>query len=242
MKTLLTSLLGCSLATATMAAAPASVDTLTLNLADAVALALDESFQARALALDLEAAGHDVDAARGRFRTRADLDLVLPELEERVQGVTVPGELPRYDTYGHREFSARLSVTQPLPTDGEVSLSAQAYQREDTVYDSLADQEIDQSTFFNSYEVSLSQPLLQPNGLTEDATSPLDADYSNQYDGDIAGPGAGGGGPFGRAGGPCGRGRLRRQRPQRHPRPRHDPGRGRRDRRRDPPPAAGPGA
>ncbi|MBD3222307.1 hypothetical protein GF314_13800 [bacterium] len=143
----------------------APADSVTLGLADAIAIALDESFQARTLAMDLAAAGHDVDAARGRFRTRADLDLVLPELEERVQGVTVPGELPRYDTYGHQEFSAQLSVTQPLPTDGEVSLRAHGYHREDTVYDSVLDAETDQSTFFNSYEVALSQPLLQPNGL-----------------------------------------------------------------------------
>ncbi len=34
--------------------------------------------------------------------------------------------------------------------------------------------------------------LLQPTGMTEEASSPLDADYSNQYDGDIAGAGAGG--------------------------------------------------
>jgi len=143
----------------------AGPDTLTLDLESAIALALDESFQARVLAMDLAAAGHEVDAARGRFRTRADLDLVLPELEERVQGVSVPGELPRYDTYGHREFSARLSVTQPLPTDGDVSLRAHAYHREDTVYDPALDAEAEQSTFFNSYEIALSQPLLQPNGL-----------------------------------------------------------------------------
>jgi outer membrane protein TolC len=130
-----------------------------------VALALDESFQARTLAMDLRAAGHDVDAARGRFRTRADLDLVLPELEERVQGVSVPGELPRYDTYGHQEFRAQLRVTQPLPTDGEVSLHAHAYHREDTVYDPALAADAEQSTFFNSYEIALSQPLLQPNGL-----------------------------------------------------------------------------
>ncbi|MEZ4387146.1 MAG: TolC family protein [Candidatus Krumholzibacteriia bacterium] len=147
------------------AAEPAPVDTLRLGLSEAVALALDESFQARSLALDLAAAGHDVDAARGRFRTRADLDLVLPELEERVQGVSVPGELPRYDTYGHREFSAQLSVTQPLPTDGELSLRAHAYHRQDTVYDPAAAADSDQSTVVNSYEVALSQPLLQPNTL-----------------------------------------------------------------------------
>ena len=31
--------------------------------------------------------------------------------------------------------------------------------------------------------------LLQPTGMTEETASPLDADYSNQYDGEIAGPG-----------------------------------------------------
>lgn len=146
-------------------AAPAPTDTLDLSLADAVALALDESFQARTLAMELAAAGHEVDAARGRFRTRADLDLVLPELQERVQGVSVPGELPRYDTYGHREFSAQLSVTQPLPTDGEVSVRAHAYHREDSVYDPVLDADSDQTTLVNSYELALSQPLLQPNNL-----------------------------------------------------------------------------
>ncbi len=41
-----------------------------------------------------------------------------------------------------------------------------------------------------SAETGDSLDLLQPNGLTEDSNSPLDADYSNQYDGDIAGAGA----------------------------------------------------
>jgi len=152
-------------ATVALAQVPAPGDTLRLDLNQALALALDESFQAQALALDLDAAGRNVDAARGRFRTRADLDLVLPELEERVQGVSQPGELPTYDTYGHSEYSAQLSVTQPLPTDGDISLRAHAYHREDTVYDPVLDADSEQSTFFNSYELALSQPLLQPNNL-----------------------------------------------------------------------------
>lgn len=160
---LLTALLA-GMATAQITS-PAAADTLHLTLEQALTLALDESFQAQALALDLDAAGRNVDAARGRFRTRADLDLVLPELEERVQGVSQPGELPTYDTYGHSETSAQLSVTQPLPTDGAVSLRAHAYHRKDTVYDPSLDDDRDQSTFFNSYELALSQPLLQPNNL-----------------------------------------------------------------------------
>ncbi len=159
---ILLSALACALPAA---AADAPGDTLVLDLNRAVALALDESFQARALAMDLDAAGYDVTAARGRFHTRADLTVVAPELQEQVQGVTVPGELPSYGTYGHSEVNARLDVTQPLPTDGEISVSAEGYHRKDTVYDSSIDADRDRRTFFNSYEVALSQPLLQPNGL-----------------------------------------------------------------------------
>lgn len=159
-------LLAVVLATTTLAAAPAvaPADTATLTLDQAIAIALVESHTARVMALDLTAAGHDVDAARGRFRTRADLT-VAGEKEEQVRGVSVPGELPSYDTYGHEELSANLQVTQPLPTSGEVSLSGHAYQLDDSVYDPATDTDTEQRTFFNSYSLSFSQPLLQPNTL-----------------------------------------------------------------------------
>ncbi len=140
-------------------------DTLAFDVGDAVALALDESFQARTLAMELSAASYQVDAARGRFRTRADLELVLPDLVEQVQGQTIPGQLPRYDSYGHREISAQMQVTQPLPTDGDVSFRIHAYQADDSVYDPNSDSESKQSTYFNSYEIAVDQPLFQPNSL-----------------------------------------------------------------------------
>jgi len=143
----------------------ASADSLTIDLNQAIAMALGDSYSSRVLDLSLSRAGHDVSAAKGRFRTHADLQLELPELVEGVQRVQVPGSLPRYDSYGSREASATLALNQPLPTDGEISLSGHLYQQEDTFYDPVNEQTSDQSTFFNSYEISLTQPLFTPNDL-----------------------------------------------------------------------------
>lgn len=146
-------------------AVSAAGDTLTLDLSRAILLALDESHSSHVLDLSLAGAEHDVAAAKGRFGTHADAQFALPEFEEGVQRVQVAGDLPRYDSYGSREMSATLQLTQPLPTDGEISLSGHLYQQDDSYYDQLAEETLDQRTFFNSYEVSLRQPLFTPNEL-----------------------------------------------------------------------------
>ena len=155
----------CLLLLPLLATAPAAGDTLVVDLNRAVALALDDSYAAATLDLGLESAEYDVAAAKGRFRTQANAQFALPSLEEGVQRVQVPGDLPRYDSYGSREVSGTLSLDQPLPTDGQVSLSGHIYQQEDTYYDPVADATAEQKTFFNSYEVSLQQPLFTPNQL-----------------------------------------------------------------------------
>jgi outer membrane protein TolC len=148
-----------------LAPASAGNDTLGLDLSQAILLALDESHSSQVLDLSLAGAEHDVAAAKGRFRTNADAQFALPDLQEGVQRVQVPGDLPRYDSYGSREMSAQLQLNQPLPTDGEVSLTGHLYQQDDSFYDPTSEQTEEQRTFFNSYEVSLRQPLFTPNEL-----------------------------------------------------------------------------
>lgn len=150
-----------------LALAPASTgsDTLGLDLSQAILLALDESHSSQVLDLSLAGAEHDVAAAKGRFRTNADAQFALPDLQEGVQRVHVPGTLPRYDSYGSLEMSAKLQLNQPLPTDGQVSLTGHLYQQDDSFYDPVSEQTEDQRTFFNSYELSLRQPLFTPNEL-----------------------------------------------------------------------------
>ena len=91
-----------------LAPATAGSDTLGLELSQAILLALDESHSSQVLDLSLAGAEHDVAAAKGRFRTYADAQFALPDLQEGVQRVQVPGYLPRYDSYGRREMSAKL--------------------------------------------------------------------------------------------------------------------------------------
>lgn len=165
MHTIITALLLPIIAAAPDPVALAPADTLNLELTDALELALGDSYSARVLDLSLERAEHDVLAAKGRFRTSADLNLELPEWEEGVQRVQVPGDLPRYDSYGTQTFSATLGVNQPLPTDGQISLSGNIYQQDDSYFDTILDATEEQRTFFNSYEVSLRQPLFAPNDL-----------------------------------------------------------------------------
>jgi outer membrane protein len=145
--------------------AAAPNDTLTVDLSEAIALAMGDSYSATILDMSLSQAKHEVAAAKGRFGTQADIQVTLPELEEGVQRVQVPGDLPRYDSYGSREMRTTLQLKQPLPTDGVISLSGHVYQQNDTYYDQVLDQTQEQQTFFNSYDISLSQPLFAPNQL-----------------------------------------------------------------------------
>lgn len=148
-----------------LAPATAGGDTLALDLSKAVLLALDQSYSSQVLDLNLAGAEHDVAAAKGRFRTHAGAEFELPDLEEGVQRVQVPGDLPRYDSYGSLEMSATLALNQPLPTDGEISLAGHLYRQDDSYYDQVSEQTEEQRTFFNSYEISLRQPLFTPNEL-----------------------------------------------------------------------------
>jgi len=147
------------------AAADAPADTVSLTLAAALDLALTDGYEVRVVRLDLLQAEQDVAAARGRFKTQVGLEFDAPNYDESVQGVSVPGQLPQYTTYGSREWRAGLSLTQPLPTNGSIGLSGDVYHRTDTVYDDLTDANLESRTFFNSYRIDFAQPLLVPNAL-----------------------------------------------------------------------------
>jgi outer membrane protein len=138
---------------------------LTLTLNEAISLALEESHSARTQRLNLLEAEQNVRAARGRFKTQLGLELDAPNYNESVQGVSLPGELPQYTTYGSREWRTRLTLRQPLPTDGSIGLDADVYHRTDSVFDDATGSTRRSRTLFNSYQVSFSQPLLVPNTL-----------------------------------------------------------------------------
>lgn len=143
----------------------APVDTTALTLTESLDLALAESYDARVVRLALIQAEQDVAAARGRFKTQVDLEIDAPNYNESVQGVSQPGQLPEYTTYGSSEWRAGLQLTQPLPTNGSIGLSGDVYHRTDSVYDDAEDSTLESRTLFNSYRLDFFQPLLVPNTL-----------------------------------------------------------------------------
>ena len=136
---------------------------LTLN--DAVALALEKSYDARMVRLRLIEAGQNVKAQKGRFKTQVNLQLDSPDFQEQVQSTRIPNEVPYYNTTGSLRWQSYLSVTQPLPTNGYISLSSYLYQVRESVFEDQLDITQKAKRFYSSFRLQLNQPLFVPNTL-----------------------------------------------------------------------------
>lgn len=147
------------------AAAEADSALASLKLQDAVSLALDKGYQAKIERLRLIQAQQNVAASRGRFRTQVDLTLDSPDFRQRVQAFQQPDELPQYNTVGTTRWASGLSITQPLPTDGRVSLTSSLYQTKESVLLEDIDEDEKRKQFWSSFRLELRQPLFVPNQL-----------------------------------------------------------------------------
>jgi len=143
---------------------PASAqEPLRLSLDDAISVALADGFQARDILLQLERAQELQRAAEGRFKTNADLFLTSPDFAERFEEAINPDDGSTFYVSRRRtEWSGLLSVNQPLPTNGTLSLRGQLDQIDTEVLDSDV---ASTSNFFTSVSLNLDQPLFVPNSL-----------------------------------------------------------------------------
>ncbi len=136
-----------------------------LTLGQALELALEKSYDSRVIRLTLIQAEQNVKASRGRFRTRINMQLNAPAFEERVQQVRIPDENPFYNTIGSLQWQNLLTITQPLPTDGTVSLRTNLFQTRESIYRDQLDQTDKDKRFYTSMRLTLNQPLFVPNNL-----------------------------------------------------------------------------
>ena len=91
---------------------------VTLTLNNAIELALEKSYNARMVHLRLIRAEENVKAQKGQFKTQISMRLDSPDFQEQVQSFRIPDEVPYYNTVGSLRWQNRLSITQPLPTNG----------------------------------------------------------------------------------------------------------------------------
>ena len=109
----------------------ATCETL-LTLEDAIDIALEEGFKMKSLRLSLIQAEQNRLAARHRFYTQVDMRLFAPSWREDIREVPVPNSLPIYNNLGTLRYQGRLDITQPLPTDGTLTLRSNLYQSKDS--------------------------------------------------------------------------------------------------------------
>ena len=136
-----------------------------LTLQDAIKIALEESYDKKSLLLSLTESEESYKAAKYRFRTQVEMDLSVPSWSERISPVQVANSIPIYSRFGTMRMSGELSIRQPLPTDGYISLRSQLYQSNESIDFADTTETLKGKTFFSSIGLVLNQPLFTYNRL-----------------------------------------------------------------------------
>jgi len=101
-----------------------------LDLASSIALAGERSHSMRILQEGLDMSKYELKSATSRFKTHVDLDLYAPNYTETVRewedstGIT-------FFSVKQLRYSGRLTIDQPLPTDGSIFLRSGIYNTDD---------------------------------------------------------------------------------------------------------------
>ncbi len=136
-----------------------------LTLDQSIELALSGSYQARSLLLEKQRAEQSKLAAAGRFKTNAELAIDSPSFAESFSAVEVPNEPVQYNATGTTDWNGRITVRQPLPTNGALSLTSSLQQVNTSTFIDETDERIRDNRFFTSLRLGLNQPLFVPNTL-----------------------------------------------------------------------------
>ncbi len=159
--------------TAAMAASlflliPAASAQKTLTLQDAIDIALEKSYDMKSIRLTMIQAEQGLIAAKNSFKTNVQMTFDAPRWSENVSAIQVPNALPIYNNTGTMAYRGGLTVTQPLPTNGNLSLTSSFSQTKSNTYLADTDNNLKQSNFLSSLTLRLNQPLFSINRIQLD--------------------------------------------------------------------------
>jgi outer membrane protein TolC len=121
-----------------------------LNLKQSLERAMDQSFRMRNLREDLKQAKFQLKAATHMFRTNVDMNITFPGYTETIQ--QFQDSLGTYYTHLKQSiYESNLTISQPLPTDGNIYIRAGIYTLQD-FHKSRSDAKL-------STRIGLNQPL-----------------------------------------------------------------------------------
>lgn len=134
-----------------------------ITLRDAIDIALTKGYDMKALRLQLVQAEQNLVAAKNSFKTNADMSINAPKWTESISSVDVANSLPVYNRTSSEAYGTELTVTQPLPTDGTLSLTSSLRRTRKTV---ASDTTTSRGTdFVSSMTLEFTQPLFTINSI-----------------------------------------------------------------------------
>lgn len=121
-----------------------------LGLEESIEIAKQQSHRMLILQQNLEIAKYNLKAATNRFRTRIDLGFIVPKYSENIVAQEDTSGILYYPQQ-QLLYSGEILISQPLPTDGEITLSTGLLNVDNYYNDN-------KSIKFNS-EIRFSQPI-----------------------------------------------------------------------------------
>ena len=140
-------------------------DVTVLDLDQAIDIALESSYEMKSLRLNLMRSEQNLIAAKGRFKTNVEASMQVPNWQENVSEIPVPGELPVFNTTGSLRYQGMLDIIQPTPIDGRLTLRSMAYHRDVSTYRASLEQETTRKDMYGSISLRYHQPLFTINRL-----------------------------------------------------------------------------
>ncbi len=135
---------------------------IVLDLDQALRFALDQSWRMERLRLDLERDTYNLEASRAGLRSNASMSLTLPNFDQSIKEIIDPdtGDPIVLSTRGAR-YSGSVSIRQPLPSNGVISLNGVLNRTTDDLFSYTPGKK----TYYGRVYLRYEQPILQPNRI-----------------------------------------------------------------------------
>jgi len=154
-----------------------------LTLQDAVNIALNRSYEVQSFKMDVEKSEHDYNFFKANFRPYANINFQTPNFSENVVDLSLPGQLPVYNSRGTFRYQTSLNFNYVIPTNGKFTLSSTIYHTANEVYKDTTIRENPQNPpvktkykttnkqAYTNLRLSFSQPIFTDNTLKENLKS-----------------------------------------------------------------------
>jgi len=133
---------------------------LVLDLDTAIQQAMDQSYRIKRARIGLQRSTLNLQAVRAALKSNASMSFTLPNFNHEIED-KYNFQTQRYEAVSTvlAQYKSTISIRQPLPTDGVISLNGVFYRKQDELI-TYNDKEYIGSTF-----IRFEQPILQPNNI-----------------------------------------------------------------------------